>query len=163
RGWINQARPARWLVPGMVSGLMIGMVGSVAYASIPSSSGVINACYMKTGGAISVIDSTQKCGSNQTSLNWNQMGSPGPAGATGPQGPAGVSGYEIVVGPESTVLASPNPNTLAATASCPAGKKALGGGVQTTGAGEPAGTQGIFRETRPLDDTTWQSKFSIPP
>jgi hypothetical protein len=69
-----------------------------------------------------------------------------------------VSAYERVVGPEVTVTGV---GTLIADASCPAGKKALGGGVQTTSASETT-SHGIFRETSPFDDDTWRSVFSIP-
>jgi hypothetical protein len=60
---------------------MTGLVGSVAYASIPGPGGVINACYVKTGGALSIIDSAARCASNQTSISWNQSGPEGPRSA----------------------------------------------------------------------------------
>jgi len=76
-------------------------VAGVAYAQIPDSAGVIHSCYLKSGGALRVIDSSvTKCKSTETSLNWNQKGATGPKGATGasgasgptgPTGPAGVS------------------------------------------------------------------------
>jgi hypothetical protein len=98
----------------------VGMLGAgVAFATIPTS-GVISACYLKSGGTLRVIDgSTGSCGSKETSLAWNQtgaqgqqgpqgvQGAPGTAGtngtngvdgtdgAPGPAGPGGVSGYEI--------------------------------------------------------------------
>ena len=87
-------------------------------------------------------------------------GPAGPQGHTGAAGPAGVSGYVRVVGPEVTVTGLA---TLIADANCPAGKKALGGGVQTTDATENPTAHGIFRDTAPLDDDTWRSVFSIPP
>jgi hypothetical protein len=91
-------------------------------------------------------------------------GPKGDTGATGPQGPAGpagVSAYQRVVGPEVTVTGM---GTLIADAHCPAGKKALGGGVQTTSAaGGTEAVDGIFRESIPFDDDTWRSVFSIPP
>jgi hypothetical protein len=52
-------------------------------------------------------------------------GAQGPKGEKGDTGPAGVSGLEIILGPETTV----NPGTNApASATCPAGKQATGGG-----------------------------------
>jgi hypothetical protein len=86
------------------------------------------------------------------------QGVPGPTGATGPQGPAGasgLSGYEIVqvTGPVGTEFQ----RIEVLTASCPAGKKVLGGG------GFPvldAGFSGVVdnisvHESLPLNDTTW--------
>jgi hypothetical protein len=70
-----------------------------------------------------------------------------------------VSAYERIVGPTVTVTGL---NTLIADASCPAGKMALGGGVQTTNATENPAAHAIFRETAPFDDDTWRSVFSIP-
>lgn len=63
-------------------------------------------------------------------------GETGPAGATGSQGPAGppgASGYEIVreeINAEGG-LGNAGIGWWDATATCPAGKKAVGGGVQT--------------------------------
>jgi Collagen triple helix repeat (20 copies) len=52
------------------------------------------------------------------------QGPAGPTGPAGPQGPAGVSGYEVVNGP----LVSGAVSTYDAEATCPAGKRVLGGG-----------------------------------
>ena len=68
------------------------VVGGVAFASIPDSAGMIHSCYTKSGGSLRVIDSGGRCGSNETSLNWNQQGPPGPAGPAGPAGPQGPAG-----------------------------------------------------------------------
>jgi hypothetical protein len=58
-------------------------------------------------------------------------GAPGATGATGPQGPqgpaGGVSGYQIVTSTFSVNFLQTNDGT----ASCPAGKVVVGGGVQT--------------------------------
>ena len=52
-------------------------------------------------------------------------GEPGPQGPRGDSGAPGLSGYQIVVGPPTTV--APGASGVA-LATCPAGKKALGGG-----------------------------------
>lgn len=65
-----------------------GAVVGLAYATIPSG-GVINGCYLKTGGTLRVIDAGQSCKSNETSLNWSVQG---PSGATGAAGATGASG-----------------------------------------------------------------------
>ena len=111
-------------------------LGGVAYATIPSN-GVINACYLKSGGTLRVIDATStKCSAKETSLNWNVQGAAGPtgpvgpdgaAGPTGPAGPAGISGYERVTKSRPD-LDSFDPGRLDVTVECPAGKKFLGGG-----------------------------------
>src|SRR5262249_34402941 len=70
------------------------LIGVVAmYATIPDASGVIHACFNKSGGSsIRVIDnSVTKCGSNEIELDWNVTGPQGPAGPQGPTGPAGPS------------------------------------------------------------------------
>jgi Type VI secretion system effector, Hcp len=77
-------------------------VGSVAFAAIPDSGGVINACYEKGSGKLRVTDTeTNKpkaCTSDESSLSWNQrgpqgpQGEPGPQGVPGPVGPQGPSG-----------------------------------------------------------------------
>jgi hypothetical protein len=66
--------------------VVAAFVGSYAYASIPGPTGVINACYAtKSPHTLRVIDSTQKCPSGTTALNWN---------AAGPAGPGGVNGIQ---------------------------------------------------------------------
>jgi Collagen triple helix repeat (20 copies) len=88
-------------------------------------------------------------------------GLPGPAGATGatgPTGPAGsngVSGYERVMG--STASIDTGGNTASTvTASCPAGKKVVGGGVTATNAlGVAIGA------SAPTSDTTWSVSASV--
>jgi hypothetical protein len=55
------------------------------------------------------------------------QGVPGPAGPAGPAGPSGTSGYEIV-----RAVANVGSNQPI-TATCPTGKKVLGGGVEIPG------------------------------
>jgi hypothetical protein len=78
------------------------------------------------------------------------QGPAGPAGPAGPQGPAGasgVSGYEIVtVGP----FTIPPGGGISASVSCPAGKKLLSGGVDSSNSGFT--TMG---RSYPVNDTTW--------
>jgi hypothetical protein len=58
-------------------------------------------------------------------------GSTGPAGPTGPVGPAGPTDSQIVEGTAvSTPFNAPAGTIFTATATCPAGKKVLGGGFQ---------------------------------
>jgi hypothetical protein len=77
------------------------LVGGIAFASIPGSSGTISGCYSKLNGRLRVIDADrQSCPKSQVPISWNQAG---PAGATGPQGPAGPpSGTSYTAGPVAT-------------------------------------------------------------
>jgi hypothetical protein len=112
--------------------------GGIAYASIPGPGGVINGCYLKSGGALRVIDSAAKCKSGETSLNWNQKGptgargptgANGTTGATGPTGPSGTSGYEIVTINDTFTENSPNlTKVFVDNVPCPSGKVVVGGG-----------------------------------
>ena len=61
---------------------LLGFLFGVAVASIPSSTGVISACYSTTTGSLRVIDSPSKhCVSGERSLSWNKNA---PAPATPP-------------------------------------------------------------------------------
>jgi hypothetical protein len=71
--------------------------GTVAYASIPDTNGVIHGCYKKASpnqGTVRVIDTekAQACSSNEKALDWNQTGPQGPQGLQGPQGQTGPPG-----------------------------------------------------------------------
>jgi hypothetical protein len=77
------------------------VMGGLAYASIPASSGVIHGCY-KTAGtnhAVTVVDSSAQCPGGYTSLKWNQTGPQGPAGEAGPKGATGATGATGPQGP----------------------------------------------------------------
>jgi hypothetical protein len=71
----------------------------VAWAQIPDATGVIHACYTKSGGSLRVIDSTQNCASRETSLSWAQAGVQGPKGDPGATGPTGAPGPQGDPGP----------------------------------------------------------------
>jgi hypothetical protein len=75
------------------------------------------------------------------------QGAPGPEGPVGPVGPAGadggLAGYEIVTG-SAVVLTGGEVGS--ATASCPTGKAAVGGGVSVA---DPS-VAGLMVESRPL-------------
>lgn len=89
-----------------VGALALGTAG-VAVASVPSANGVIHAC-LSPPGTVRVIDTDagQTCRSNETPLDWNQQGLPGPqgvpgsAGVQGPAGPAGPKGDTGPAGPQ---------------------------------------------------------------
>ena len=60
----------------LVGALAIVAAGvGIAMAAIPDASGVITACYMKSGGTLRVIDpSVTKCRTSETMLQWSQNG-----------------------------------------------------------------------------------------
>jgi hypothetical protein len=61
-----------------VAGLALG---GIAYASIPDGSGVIHGCYGNSNGQLRVIDDAQQtCKNQETPLDWNAQGPPGPSG-----------------------------------------------------------------------------------
>ena len=75
----------------------------------------------------------------------------GPAGPQGPAGPPGISAREQVS--IETPLASTSPKNI--TATCPAGKKALGGGIELGGAGRNRVTP---TENKPAGDNAWEGE-----
>jgi hypothetical protein len=83
-----------------VAGFAALLAGTVAYATIPESNGVIHGCYLNNAGGLPpiigasqgtlrVVDPSkgQACDSGETALSWNQVGQRGPAGPQGPAGP----------------------------------------------------------------------------
>jgi type VI secretion system secreted protein Hcp len=93
--------------------------GAVAIASIPSSNGVITACFNnQTGqaayGTLRVIDPsaapgapsyTSSCQEAETQITWNQQGPAGPVGTPGAQGLQGLQGVQGPAAPTSDTLA----------------------------------------------------------
>jgi hypothetical protein len=75
----------------------------------------------------------------------------GPVGAQGPQGPPGLSAREQV-GAESTLTSGAPKNV---TATCPTGKKIIGGGVEISGAGRARVT---VTENKPVADNAWEAE-----
>lgn len=75
-------------------GALTVAAGGAAIAGIPSEDGKITACYVKNGGSIRVIDAEggQTCGKNETQLQWDRYGQPGPQGPQGPKGEQGEQG-----------------------------------------------------------------------
>jgi hypothetical protein len=81
-------------------------IASVVQASIPSSTGLIHACYQfspadTNKGRLRVIDADlgEKCRFYEHPLNWSQAGVTGPTGVTGPAGTSGPQGPTGPTGP----------------------------------------------------------------
>ena len=98
-----------WALVGLTTGLSVGLLGSVAYASIPAAGGVISGCVstaqVQGQHALTLLDTAQSvvCQTGQTLISWNQTGPTGPAGPSGPQGlqgppgPAGTTGQNALI------------------------------------------------------------------
>lgn len=87
------------------------ILGTVAYASIPSSDGVIHGCYRTTNGDLRVIDSEATCDTDETALNWNAEhnlldGIEGVGGSTGPVAPDTGTSVDIQCPPGKIVMYS---------------------------------------------------------
>jgi len=67
------------LLAGLV--VVVAAAAGIAWATIPSG-GVYTGCYMKSGGALRIIDASQQCKASETRITWNQQGQPGPAGSS---------------------------------------------------------------------------------
>jgi hypothetical protein len=72
------------------------VIAGAANATIPGDDGSISGCYVKTTGALRVVDTEAsappKCRSTEIALAWNQTGVQGETGEQGPAGPAGEQG-----------------------------------------------------------------------
>jgi hypothetical protein len=69
------------------------VAGAITYAAVPDPGGVIHGCYLRTTGALRIIDaSSAKCSPGEVPIAWNQTGREGPAGPAGPAGASGASG-----------------------------------------------------------------------
>jgi len=117
-----------------------------AYASIPDSSGIIHACYVKASGSLRVIDTSvgSTCRIGETPLDWSQTGPQGSQGPQGPQGPAGPAGATHAwAATSASVVAPSDPNELlgvdiVSVSNLPSGNYVawVAGETNVTGAGE---------------------------
>jgi hypothetical protein len=122
----------------------VGVVtGGIAYASIPSSGGIIHGCYMKSSGVLRVIDTDvgAACKSTEKSLDWNAQGLPG---------------LEIVTDVHSSAEEVLEEGTF--TATCPTGKKVIGGGANHTSYDGSANRTVLA--SWPSGDDEWSATFS---
>jgi hypothetical protein len=103
---------------------------------------------------------------NDFAPNQLPSGPPGPAGAPGPPGaagPPGLSGVQIV----SQSSANDDTGVKFLTATCPTGKKVIGGGAQATGDGVAGsavlGDEVVLRESNPIPaGTGWHAVAGTP-
>ena len=100
--------------------LGIAALGSLAYGAIPAADGTLRGCYQRTNGNLRLVDEGEACRSYEKLVTWNQKGQPGAPG---------VSGYEVVTAtaPGTPSGTGTGEGFAEATATCPPGKKVLGG------------------------------------
>jgi hypothetical protein len=137
-----------------VIGLCLGLVGSIAYAAVPGTGGLISACY--SNGSVSgqhvltILDTAQSalCQTNQTLITWNQAGPAGPAGPAGIAGPAGAQGPKGDAGPAGSTgpagATGPQGPAGSIGATGPQGPAGPAGPVGATGPAGPAGSLTSF-------------------
>ncbi len=128
---------------------VLAVAGSVAYATIPDSGGVIHGCYLKAIGSLRVIDPSagQRCAGVEKAIQWNQTGpqgpqgtpgtngAAGPAGPTGPAGPAGPTTALSVLHVTNQIVAPAGIAQVNAT--CPSGYMLTGGGAAISSGVQP--------------------------
>jgi hypothetical protein len=131
-------RRVRWAALGAIVAALA--MGGIAYASIPGPDGVIDACYLKNGGALRVIDSAASCKSGETSLSWNQQGPTGPQGPAGAQGATGATGPTGPTGDPGATGATGDTGPTGATG--PTGPTGDPGATGATGDTGPTGATG---------------------
>jgi hypothetical protein len=135
---------ARRFVLALVVIVML-LASGVAIASIPGPDGVIHGCYKNSNGDLIVIDHAANCPGGYTSLNWNQVG---------PPGPSGIAGHEVVTAQDLVPAFSSFNESV--DAFCPTGKVATGGGFTalnyqylTVVRNHPSGPTGWYLEVSP--------------
>jgi len=137
------------------AGAVLVVSVGVAYAAIPDASGVINACFKKSGngdddegsgpkGSLRVIDTAkgETCKKNELALSWSQQGPKGDQGATGLRGETGQTGATGATGPTG-------PQGLKGET----GERGETGATGATGAAGAQGLQGDPGAAGPQGDT----------
>ena len=98
------------------------------YYACVSSAGKVKAGTMNLN-----VEPTGCPKATDTIRSWNAQGPSGAQGLVGPQGPAGLANIERVTGDPAYVFPPPEGLVRDYTATCPEGKRVLGGGYQTSG------------------------------
>lgn len=130
-------------VLGMLTIAAALVLGGAGIAHSQTDAVTIFACVDKTTGALRLPPPTapKVCGSNETSITWNQEGPQGATGATGVQGDTGAQGPQGLPGPKGdTGAQGPKGNTGATGAQGQAGPQGLPGvsGMQVVTANGPS-------------------------
>ena len=75
------------------------IAGGVAWAAIPSSTGVINACFKNQNGQLRVVEDAGSCQPSEQAIAWNEEGVKGDTGDKGDRGETGPQGAQGTPGP----------------------------------------------------------------
>jgi len=140
-GRLSRVVGRRALRLSVVAVALLAVAGGIAYATIPSASGVFTACKLNGVGTIRLIDPSlphssllSHCTAFETQVQWDASGQ---AGAQGPPGPKGDKGDKGDTGPAGA------PGAAGATgAPGPKGDKGDTGDTGATGATGPQGPAG---------------------
>jgi hypothetical protein len=65
------------LAPALMVGTCV-LVGELALAAIPDSTGVIHACFKQNNGQVRVVEPGTSCHPSEAAISWNANGAPGP-------------------------------------------------------------------------------------
>src|SRR6266508_1100713 len=95
----TSTRQLRVLTLGATLAGLALFIGTLTFAAIPGTNGVIHACYDSKQGDVRVVDEAAPCEKDETALSWNQTGPQGPVGAQGPTGATGLQGPIGLQGP----------------------------------------------------------------
>jgi hypothetical protein len=83
----SRLRP--YLGPVIALLVVLALRAGTVYAAIPNGGGTSYACYVKSIGAVRLINDpkVKTCPAGQKLIRWSQQGPAGPAGPAGPVGP----------------------------------------------------------------------------
>lgn len=131
----------------ILAGVLV-VSGGVALAS-HNNPNEIHACYKNNNGQMRFVSDPVDCLNSETSISWDQSGIPGPAGPSG-----GLSTVTFATADSTTA----DQIFAAATAQCPAGTLATGGGwtmLGTIGVGSNLDSFLVIANA-PTNGTGWQ-------
>ncbi|HVM56445.1 MAG TPA: hypothetical protein VMT74_03200 [Gaiellaceae bacterium] len=107
RGRWSRVAARRTVRVAVLSTVLLAVAGGIAYATIPDSNNVYNACLLKATGTIRLIDTSlpshdfrSHCTMFEQPISWNEQGVPGPQGLKGDTGPQGLKGDTGDPGPK---------------------------------------------------------------
>ena len=131
--------------------VMLIAIGGVALAA-HNNSNEIHACYKNVNGQMRYVADPVDCLGSETPITWNVTGAPGTPGPVGPAG--GLSNVTYAYADSTTA----DQMFAAATAQCPTGMFATGGGwtmIGTIGVGSNLDSFLVIANA-PTDGTGWQ-------
>ncbi len=116
----------RIITAGLVSVALLIVAVPIAKLAT-NNAAVYEACINPGNGGMRLVDSSTPCHNNESRIQWNEIGPPGPAGPMGPAGPTGPAGATGATGPAGpTGATGPGGATGPAGPAGPAGASAGG-------------------------------------